>query len=164
MVASPTSSAPTSLSYIALVTWGTLTWKPLWQRKEQVIPSRQAETAKVVWSRRRVGDSLCLLSTRMSPWGRSFLQAQWPSAGKLCWCSVQNKVYLLLTLVTSSRPAIYSCSGYFHNSGDEHHTVWEHGSPLQKRNSLLWTGKQELRGLVLKTIDRQSHNSNDGNI
>lgn len=88
MVASPMSSAPTSLSYIALVTWGTLTWKPPWQRKEQVIPSRQAETAKVVQSRRRVGDSLCLLSTRMSPWGRSFLQAQWHlqanSADALC--------------------------------------------------------------------------------
>lgn len=77
-----------------------------------------------------------------------FLQAQWPSPGKL-WCRTK---YLLLTLGMSSRPAIYSCSGYFHNSGDEHHTVWEHGSPLQKRNSLLWTGKPDLRGLVLKMI------------
>lgn len=157
MVASPRPSAPTSLSYIALVTWGTLMWKPLWQSKEQVSPSRQTEIAKVVWSKRRVEDSLCLLSTRMSAWGRLFLQAQWSSPGKVWWCSVQGKVNLLMTLGMSSRPAIYSCWSYFHNSGDEHHTVWEHGSPLQKRNSLLWTSKQELGGLVLKMVDRQSH-------
>lgn len=87
MAASPRSSAPTSLSYIALVTWGTLTWKPLWQRKEQVIPSRnKTETGKVVWSSRTVGDSLCSLSTRISPWGRWFLQAQWPPPGTVWWC------------------------------------------------------------------------------
>lgn len=31
-------------------------WKPLSQRREQVIPSRQSETATVVWSKRRVGN------------------------------------------------------------------------------------------------------------
>lgn len=67
---------------------------------------------------------------------------------------MQDKVYLLLTPDVSYRPATYSHSVHFHNSDNEQYRVREHGSPLQKRNSLLWTGKQGHRELALKMTDR----------